>query len=150
MAISDRVAVMQHGRVAQFATPWDIYRHPVSAYVARFTGEASCLTVTVMEQTEAARYQVRLGGMTAAAGGPAGLAAGTNALLMVRPEAVSLAESGLPATVRSSAFTGPSQFCETETQGQRLDLVAPPGLALTPGAAVHLRIDPEQAWLMPA
>ncbi len=149
MALSDRVAVMQHGRVAQFATPRDIYRRPVSAYVARFTGEASCLSVTVAEGAEG-RYEVRLGDATAAAVGPPGLAPGAAALLMVRPEAVSLAESGLPATVRSSAFTGPSQFCETDVLGQRLHLVAPPGLSLPAGACLRLRIDPDEAWLMPA
>ncbi len=150
MAISDRVAVMEHGRVAQFATPWDIYRHPVSAYVARFTGAASCLPVTVAASEGAGRYAVRAGDATLVASGPDGLAAGTPALLMLRPEAVSLADAGLPATVRSSAFTGPSQLCETETQGHRIDLIAPAGLALATGVCVHLRVDPEQAWLMPA
>jgi ABC-type Fe3+/spermidine/putrescine transport system ATPase subunit len=149
MALSDRVAVMQHGRVAQFATPRDIYRRPVSAYVARFTGEASCLSVTVAEGADG-RYAVRLGDTTTGAAGPPGLTSGAAALLMVRPEAVSIADAGLPATVRSSAFTGPSQSCETDVLGQRLDLIAPPGLKLPAGACVHLRIDPDQAWLIPA
>ncbi len=150
MAISDRVAVMEHGRVAQFATPWDIYRHPVSAYVARFTGEASCLSVTVAERCDSGRYRVRLGEAMAEASGPPDLPAGATALLMVRPEAVSLADSGVPATVRSCAFTGPSQLCETDAQGQRLDVIAPAGLALAADARVHLRIDAAQAWLMRA
>ena len=50
MAMSDMVAVMKAGRVAQFATPREIYQKPVERYVADFTGEAnflSCDTVAV-------------------------------------------------------------------------------------------------------
>ncbi|SJZ57999.1 multiple sugar transport system ATP-binding protein [Enhydrobacter aerosaccus] len=38
LAISDRIAVMLGGRVAQFDTPAEIYRNPVSLEVARFVG----------------------------------------------------------------------------------------------------------------
>ncbi len=38
LAISDRVAVMNQGRIEQFDTPQEIYRRPASAFVANFVG----------------------------------------------------------------------------------------------------------------
>ena len=43
MAISDQIAVMKNGRVAQFASPREIYQRPAERYVASFTGEANFL-----------------------------------------------------------------------------------------------------------
>src|SRR3954454_366235 len=41
MAISDQIAVMKDGKVAQYASPREIYQRPVERYVASFTGEAN-------------------------------------------------------------------------------------------------------------
>src|SRR5262249_3615178 len=38
MAMADKIAVMNHGIVEQFATPQEIYQHPASLYVADFIG----------------------------------------------------------------------------------------------------------------
>lgn len=40
LAIADRVAVMQEGRIAQIGTPEELYRNPRSAFVAEFVGNA--------------------------------------------------------------------------------------------------------------
>ena len=38
MALGDRIAVMEHGRIAQIGSPQDIYCAPASAFVADFIG----------------------------------------------------------------------------------------------------------------
>lgn len=38
LVISDRIAVMNHGKVQQVGTPWEIYRDPVNEFVATFVG----------------------------------------------------------------------------------------------------------------
>ncbi len=43
LTMSDRVAIMHEGRLVQVATPEDLYRRPVNAYVASFLGEANLL-----------------------------------------------------------------------------------------------------------
>lgn len=43
LAMSDRIAVMNHGEIVQLGTGQDIYRNPVSRYVADFIGEANLL-----------------------------------------------------------------------------------------------------------
>ncbi|ULH17227.1 ABC transporter ATP-binding protein (plasmid) [Deinococcus sp. KNUC1210] len=50
LAISDRVVVMEKGKIAQLGTPEDIYRRPASPFVAEFVGTANRLDATVLDQ----------------------------------------------------------------------------------------------------
>lgn len=43
LTMSDRVAIMHEGQLVQVASPEDLYRRPVNAYVASFLGEANLL-----------------------------------------------------------------------------------------------------------
>jgi putative spermidine/putrescine transport system ATP-binding protein len=43
LAISDRIAVMQDGRIQQIGTPQDLYHRPANAFVAAFVGSAQRL-----------------------------------------------------------------------------------------------------------
>jgi ABC-type Fe3+/spermidine/putrescine transport system ATPase subunit len=43
LAISDRVAVMNRGRVEQAGSPREIYKHPESVFVATFVGRTNLL-----------------------------------------------------------------------------------------------------------
>ena len=45
LAVGDRVAVLEAGRLAQLATPQDVFHRPVGPFVARFMGEADLLPV---------------------------------------------------------------------------------------------------------
>src|SRR5207248_1114965 len=45
LGLSDRVAVMRHGRIEQLGTPEDVYERPDSAFVADFVGSASACTL---------------------------------------------------------------------------------------------------------
>ncbi len=52
MALSDRVAVLQNGRLLQFGTPSEIYEAPQSRAVAEFVGSANVLEGTVVGLTD--------------------------------------------------------------------------------------------------
>jgi ABC-type Fe3+/spermidine/putrescine transport system ATPase subunit len=43
LEMSDRIAVMQHGRIVQLASPRDVYRNPSNAFVAGFIGSTNWL-----------------------------------------------------------------------------------------------------------
>ncbi|MBK5549902.1 ABC transporter ATP-binding protein [Pseudomonas sp. TH03] len=45
MALGDRILVMERGRVAQLATPRDIYQQPANAFVASFVGNLNAFPV---------------------------------------------------------------------------------------------------------
>jgi putative spermidine/putrescine transport system ATP-binding protein len=49
MMMSDRVAVMTDGEIAQIGSPSDVYLHPSTAFVASFLGETNLVPVTFQE-----------------------------------------------------------------------------------------------------
>ncbi len=87
LSISDQVAVMDSGRIAQLGRPEDIYARPATRYIAEFVGLANFLAATVT-----APGRVEALGQTIAmpTGGLHGLVT-----LMVRPEALSIAATGV-------------------------------------------------------
>jgi ABC-type Fe3+/spermidine/putrescine transport system ATPase subunit len=48
LALSDAIAVMNHGRVVQFAPPVEIYQSPADDFVARFVGYANAIPVHIV------------------------------------------------------------------------------------------------------
>jgi putative spermidine/putrescine transport system ATP-binding protein len=46
LVMSDRIVVMEHGRIAQVGTPTEIYDRPANRFVASFIGESNFLDVT--------------------------------------------------------------------------------------------------------
>lgn len=57
LALADRIAIMQKGRIAQLATPVEIYRSPASASIAKFLGVANIFAV---EPAPSGRTRVEL------------------------------------------------------------------------------------------
>jgi spermidine/putrescine transport system ATP-binding protein len=111
LTMSDRLAVMGHGRVAQVGTPREVYEDPADAYVADFLGVSN-----LMDAQAAASGAFRLGDFTlrAAAGASAGGGGGASGSvkLSIRPERVRLVEYGaggdntVPGMVESVSFLG--------------------------------------------
>ena len=106
LSISDRIAVMNHGRIVQVGAPREIYYAPADRFVADFVGLANFAPVEVL-----APGQVRLGNVTLAVSGAVTIGRAT---LVVRPETISLSaqaarDDGRPVVrgrVKTSAFLG--------------------------------------------
>ena len=49
LAVSDRIAVMNQGKVLQVGTPFEIYESPATQFVAQFIGETNLFEATVAE-----------------------------------------------------------------------------------------------------
>lgn len=90
LAMSDRVAVMNQGRVEQLGTPDDVYEAPASLFAASFVGATNLLHGTVKE-ADASGVTVELpgGGVVRARPG-SGLARGDSATVSIRPEKASM------------------------------------------------------------
>jgi spermidine/putrescine transport system ATP-binding protein len=122
LTMSDRIAVMNDGRVDQIGTPEEIYAQPETVFVAGFIGAANLVQVKVLRVT-GGRADVQLpgGGHTDLPVGDHELSGGDHATVMVRPERVRLIGDEPPATVASVAvtvrdlvFQGPSVRCSLE------------------------------------
>jgi ABC-type Fe3+/spermidine/putrescine transport system ATPase subunit len=53
LAMSDWIAVMHQGRVEQWGTPWDIYYHPRTPFMANFVGAANLQAAVVVHTASA-------------------------------------------------------------------------------------------------
>ena len=94
LAVSDRIVVMDRGRIAQVGTPSDLYEHPASPFIAVFIGDANLIQGTV------AQGQFTAPGMTLPVTGPDG-----PATLSIRPERITLAPGG-PDRVITATYLG--------------------------------------------
>ncbi|NIM51208.1 MAG: ATP-binding cassette domain-containing protein [Gemmatimonadales bacterium] len=101
-ALGDRVAVLRDGRLQQVGTAPDLYERPETLFVARFVGRASVLR-GVMTADNRARLE---GGVEWAVETGDRVAAGTPVAVVVRPEAVRFAETGVAGTVVGCRYVG--------------------------------------------
>ena len=133
LAVSDRIVVMDHGRIAQIGTPHDLYDRPNSRFVADFIGDANLI------EGEVAGGTFHAADLALPVSGPDG-----PALVSVRPERIALkAPDAAPlGTVASASYLG-SRMEYVVTTGFGDLLVSAPitAQALTPGAKVGLRLD---------
>jgi ABC-type Fe3+/spermidine/putrescine transport system ATPase subunit len=96
LSISDRVAVLSHGRIEQIGSPAEIYNAPGTPFVAEFIG-----TMNRLDATVAASGQVQVGGSVLAVADAHDLPLGERVLVLVRPEIVELerADGGVAGAI---------------------------------------------------
>jgi ABC-type Fe3+/spermidine/putrescine transport system ATPase subunit len=111
MNMSDRIAIMNHGRIEQLGPPGEIYERPCNAFVGRFLGEANLLdgTIEAVEQGEAV-FRTR-DGVDLRAQLDRFAAPGRAAALFVRPEKLAFGDGGgegnrVTGVVRRRSFLG--------------------------------------------
>jgi len=160
LSMSDRIAVMNHGRVEQIAGPREIYEHPATAFVADFIGSLNALDFTVdelvggyavMRVGEADRVVLPVGGETNT---------GDSFRVAVRPERVQIGRPGdsgadggtrLEGTVVQVVYLGMYTQFHIETAAGRLvshrladELVDPP----EPTTRVSVTWEPEHTAVL--
>ena len=72
MSVSDRIALMNAGRLEQVGVPVDIYRHPVSRFAAEFMGTTNLLAARALGRSDGALVSLRPEALRFAADAPAG------------------------------------------------------------------------------
>ncbi|HEV7259294.1 MAG TPA: putative 2-aminoethylphosphonate ABC transporter ATP-binding protein [Bosea sp. (in: a-proteobacteria)] len=149
LAMADRIVVMNHGTVEQVGTPAEIYGHPASLFVASFVGKMNLVPGQV------AGGAFRPHGSTATIAEAQGEGA---ARLCVRPEDIEVSDagSGTAARVEGVEFLGAFTRLRLAVPGWggvvlSADVAARQmrDLAIAPGAAVRITLDPTRLQLLP-
>lgn len=117
LAMSDRIAIFNHGSVEQVGTPREVYEQPATAFVADFVGTSNRLTGALAERTagEAGTYVIR----------PERL------VLHIAEDAPGTedGEVSLPGTVKEAAFLGMLSRFTVEVQPEvAMHIVVPNAL----------------------
>ncbi|UPV75969.1 ABC transporter ATP-binding protein [Halorussus limi] len=128
LAVSDRVAVMNDGRVEQVGAPEAVYREPDTRFVAEFLGENNVFAGEAVADGAAGRGgdaptgAVRVGPATFHL--PVDAPAGSEVVFCVRPEKLvrGPSENGFEATVETVEFLGESFRAHLDWEGRDVTL----------------------------
>jgi len=159
MALSDRVVVMQAGRILQIGRPEEIYQRPQSLNVARFFGAPNLLEAQVRTCEPAGeriyRLDVEGAGWSGRCTAAAAAEPGERVTVVVRPENIAIRPGEGPAAnggmtwsgrVVQSIFRGSTRSITVETPAQRLNVEASPLTPLSVGHAVTVSAPADAAW----
>jgi spermidine/putrescine ABC transporter ATP-binding subunit len=152
LALSDRIAVFDHGRVLQYASPREVYEHPANRVVAEFMGQVNLLDGEVVERAaEGSAARVRVDEvLTLSATSRERLDIGQHVAVVIRPEDVVVTREhpGKPvnvlrAAVRDSVFLGNVVDCRLLVDGHELRAQVDRGAFLATGDQVYVHVQPD-------
>lgn len=151
-SISDRVAIMNAGRIMQFDTPETLYQRPANSFVARFVGfenlvpmkvsarDGATVTATTSDGSELRLSQDRFGAIPDSfvlAAHADGLAVSTDA-----------AAEGIPATLGLRTYLGRAYQYQSETAAGMLIANGALSSPLEPGSTAKLVPVPDQCCVL--
>jgi putative spermidine/putrescine transport system ATP-binding protein len=162
LTLSDRIAVMNRGRIEQVGDPTELYDTPATGFVARFIGESNRVEGTIRAGEGGRPLLVTRSGLRLPVR-PGGAVIGEAAVLLLRPERIAIvADAGAgsdPVTtgptvvgdIVETVFVGDATRYVVRAAGgetftvKRLNLDAADRLKV--GARVTLRWDPDTAFI---
>jgi multiple sugar transport system ATP-binding protein len=126
MALATRIAVMDAGRIVQYAPPIEIYRRPANTFVANFVGNPPMNLVPVRAVKGEGGLHLTADGLTVAPlpmsqGIAQALSAGEAMTLGVRPEHLGLAGEGAANTISGALFANENMGPESLVTLERPD-----------------------------
>ena len=142
-AIADRIVLLNAGRVAQIATPQQLYRNPASAFVARFLGFENLLPARVIRSGRRSWLETPIGKF------PSPVRVSGDVTVLLRPDAIRLGRKG---TVRLKGKLVKKQFHGQKLQARidigktKLVIDLPSDAELPPnGKPVAISFNPKEA-----
>ena len=149
LTMSDRIAVMSHGRVEQVAPPEEIYEAPSTVFVADFLGVSNLMAAMAQGADSAGRCRVRLGDFELLAGrGEQSMSGATK--VTIRPERVRLENHGssgenrVPGMVERWVYLGNAvQLIVRLATGEKIQVLVQntgDSIPFTQGTPVHAHL----------
>lgn len=147
-SVADRIVLMDHGRVVQTGTPYELYRQPKTAFAARFLGLDNLLPGRIVDRNGRKVLLTEIGlfpldeQITEAE-------TSESLLVLIRPDAVQLGGDGahlLEGVVSQVLFRGNSNRVICEIHGRKLSFDFPAGVELpAAGEKITLSLDPSRS-----
>ena len=129
MTLGDRIVIMKDGFIQQIGTPQEVFNHPYNLFVAGFIGTPQMNMFDAKLVKENGKYAVKLANITVELSEDKQAALAKNnvaeqdIVLGVRPEHISLVDSGVAAKVDVSEMMGSSVHLHVTAMGQDVVLV---------------------------
>jgi iron(III) transport system ATP-binding protein len=151
LTMSDRIVVMNRGRIEQVGTPDEIYRHPATPFVADFVGKMNFLRGKLLAADSADVNGARLSFAE-----PINLGPGTDVTVCLRPEDVVVRDiqpgraNAIEVSVGVMEFVGNHFSTTLHANGTSLNLSADfsmnlvRDLGIAPGATITVVLPPDR------
>ncbi len=143
LALADRIAVMEAGRIRQIGTPRDVFGRPANTFVANFIGSTPMNLVAGVVGDGAVSLG---GGSLTLPAGASGLAAGEQVIVGVRPEYISVSaapvDGALTGEVSIIEHLGAASLVTVEVDGALIGATVPEDDEPAPGSTVWLAPNP--------
>jgi ABC-type sugar transport system ATPase subunit len=142
MSIADRVAVMRNGELVQVGTPLELYRRPVSSWLADFV---STQPLNLFDAHVDGAGRIVLLEDTLVVEDPQGLSVDGGCTVGVRPEHVALRPDPGASTWRiltQEMLGSIVKYVVSDSRGREVTAMTTADEVLEPGTAVTLRVDP--------
>jgi putative spermidine/putrescine transport system ATP-binding protein len=150
LGMADRIAVLNHGAVEQFASPVEIYDRPATLFVNQFVGTTNLLP-GVVDSVEGGTCRIGFSGGESLVCRANSFAAGAHVLVSIRPERLRLAAAPGPGRLRAKVGMimplGPTLVYDlTLADGAAVRVAAPrPELAAVPSSGNDVFLEPTAA-----
>ncbi len=151
LSMSNSVAVMQEGRIAQLGDPFDIYLQPENAFVADFVGSTNFLEGEVTGRQDDA-WVVRTVDGPLLAGSAVGVDIGDRCIVSVRPEHIEVLGDGsasgtncFSGEIAARLFTGESMVYRVTLANGEINCRTPAAIRYSSGKPVTLHLPVEHA-----
>src|SRR6202167_4856621 len=132
LTMSDRLAVMNAGQIAQIGTPREVYEEPTDSYVADFLGAANLIEILVSERVPGGASTLKLGDTALTTSNEVPAEPGAGGQAVIRPERVRVEEHGSAGANRVPALVDRVVYLGAATQvllrlatGESLQAVVP-------------------------
>ena len=149
LSMSDRIALLNEGRLVQEGTPRDVYLRPADAFAANFLGRTNLIEGTVVEASSG-RIDTRWGVLRCPL--PASFVSGAEVTIGFRPENVLLStsngEEGLHGKVAAASFVGDAVEYQIDLGGRLVRAKGQPFDAVDEGHDVVVRVPPERCYIL--
>jgi putative spermidine/putrescine transport system ATP-binding protein len=153
LALSDRVVIMQSGRICEIGTPEQIYNRPQSAFTAGFVGNNNILGGTVVSHHPPA---IRCGAHVLRCAQLDGVEEGAEVTVVIPAEHLRLAardsaeDNRISGPVTLRTFHGPLTRIEVSVSGQRWMALLPSAAAApyAVGQSIALSVAPDHCYIV--
>ena len=159
LALSDRIAVINQGRIVQLGTPKEIYFQPANEFVASFVGATNLLKGELQEAAQpGAVATVRvLGGRQLRCAISQTIANGRAVSVCVRPESIALGDIGaaggenvLTGRVTAISFLGATIRCDIAVDDATIRVTTDTDSGFAVGAEVSLSFAVQKTLVVPS
>ena len=145
MTMADKIVVLNGGRIEQAGAPLELYNNPTNLFVAGFIGSPE---INLFEARYEGGTEITIkGGQAMPLGAALDVKAGTDIVYGVRPQHITLGETGVKAVVLVVEPTGDAQEVLARIGEEDLSVVVRDHKLLRPDELIHLVIDPERLFI---